>query len=132
VRWLGMITIMAMIAIIYPNVGKAADFFVYSVYRPVDLGIPGEAPQKDFYVNMGSAQGVRSGSVLEVIRRISTYDLTSQKLYKDVAFPIAKLKVIHAENDAAIARLDKFLPADSTPSISPSAVMVGDFVRLSE
>jgi hypothetical protein len=107
----------------------AADYVVYSVFKPIDLGNPGEAPQKDYYVNMGSAQGVRPGSQLEVLRRISTYDLLNQKLYKDVTFPIARLKVIHVENNAAICRLDKLLPVDKTPEPGVRAVMVGDIVQ---
>jgi len=109
---------------------NAEDFIVYSVFKPVDLGIANEAPAKDYYVNMGSAQGLRPGSTLDVLRKVASYDLSTQKLYKDVVFPFAKLKVIHVENDAAIARLDKFLPAESTPVLAPKAVMVGDIVKL--
>ena len=108
---------------------QAEDFRVYSIYKALDLGIAGETPQKDYYVNMGTAQGLRVGSVLEVQRKTPTYDLSNQKLYKDVSFPIARLKVIHAESNASIARLEKMLPADKTPVISPNAVMVGDFVN---
>jgi hypothetical protein len=111
---------------------RGAEFVVYSVYRGLDLGNPGETPLKDYFVNMGSAQGVREGMKLEVIRRVSTYDLASQKLYKDVSFPFATLKVIHVENNAAIARLDKLAPAEQTPTMSVRAIMVGDLVRPAE
>jgi hypothetical protein len=112
----------------------AADYVVYSVYKPLDLGgtAPEAAPKKDYYVNMGTAQGLHPGSSLEVIRRISTYDLLNQKLYQDVTFPIARLKVIHVESGAAICRLDKFLPADKTPEPGIRAVMVGDAVRVAQ
>lgn len=108
---------------------SADDFVVYSVYKGLDFGNPGEVPQKDFYVNMGTAQGLTKGSTLEVYRRAPTYDLSTQKLYRDAMFPIARIKVIHAENGLAIARLDQLFPADRTPVTSPSAVMVGDVVR---
>jgi hypothetical protein len=108
---------------------KSADFVVYSVYKELDMGNPGETPQKDFYVNLGSAQGVRAGSKLEVLRRLSSYDLQTEKLYKEVTFPIAHLKIIHVEPNAAIARLDKMLAADKTPAMTPRAVMIGDLVR---
>lgn len=108
---------------------QAADYVVYSVFKPVDLGVPGATPQKDYYVNMGSAQGLHAGSQLEVLRRVSTYDLLNEKLYQDVTFPIARLKVIHVENNAAICRLDKILPPDKTPETNNRAVMIGDLVR---
>jgi hypothetical protein len=106
---------------------------IYSIYRGVDLGIAGEAsPPKDFYVNMGIQHGLREGASLEVLRRVSTYDVINQQLYRDVTFPIAVLKVIHVESNASIARLERMLPIEKTPSISPRAVMVGDLIRLPE
>ncbi|OFZ82922.1 MAG: hypothetical protein A2583_16745 [Bdellovibrionales bacterium RIFOXYD1_FULL_53_11] len=120
---------LALGSIVYSAESRGADFMVYSVYRGVDLGITGEQPQKDYFVSIGSDNGVRVGAQLEVIRKVPSYDVTNQKLFRDLAFPIAKLKVIHVENNAAIARLDKMHPADSTPVISPRAVMVGDLVR---
>ncbi len=116
--------------IVHPKACRAADFVVYSVYQSLWLGDPNNIPQKDYYVNIGSGDGVRNGSLLEVVRKISTYDLLSEKLYKDMQFPIAYLKVIHVEGNAAIARLDKFMPADTTPALSNRAVMVGDIVKV--
>ena len=121
--------VTAGIVTLLPLSAPADEFIVYSVYRSIDLGNPNDPPQRDYYINMGSSQGLASGGTVEVVRRTPTYDLTSQKLYKDVAFPIARLKVIHVEANAAIARLDKMLPNEKTPAISPRAVMVGDLVR---
>lgn len=133
-RWIWMTITLALAGIILaiPESSKAADFVVYGVHKDIDYGNPGEVPQKDYYVNLGSSQGARVGSVLEVLRHAPTYDLLTQKLYKEITFPIARLKVIHAENGAAVARLEKMLPFDKTPIGAPQAVMVGDLVRLSE
>jgi len=121
--------IAAILSSLSATSALATEFVVYSVYKPLDLGGGGEAPQKDYYVNMGSAQGVRPGQQLEVQRRISSYDLVNQKLYKDVTFPIARLKVIHVENNAAICRLEKLMSADKSPEPGIRAVMVGDLVQ---
>jgi hypothetical protein len=123
--------IAATAVVAIPAAANSADFVVYSVYRGLDLGNPGEAPPpKDFYVNAGSTQGVHVGSVLEVLRKVPTYDLQTEKLYKDITFPIARIKVIHAENNASVARLEKMLPPDKSPATTPYAVMVGDLVRM--
>jgi hypothetical protein len=124
--------VAATLVVAIPNSGNTADFVVYSVYKALDLGNPDEPPQKDFYVSMGAAQGVRDGTVLEVKRKLSTYDLINEKLYRDVNFPIARLKVIHVEPYAAIARLEKMLPPEKSGAISPRAVMVGDSVSIAE
>ncbi len=122
--------LLALLLVALPSVVDAGDYFVYSIYKAIDMGSPGEVAPKDFYVNMGSGQGLQAGSTLEVLRKTATYDLNSQKLYKDVVFPIARLKVIHVEDNASIARLEKILPPETTPVISPRAVMVGDQVRI--
>ena len=102
---------------------------VYGVYRGMSLGNPGELALKDYYISMGSAQGVERGSILRVLRRLSTYDSMNAQLYQDVLFPIAEIKVIHSEKNASIARLQKMLPIEETPAISPYSIMVGDAVQ---
>ena len=129
-RFLAFVALLfASSIILFPHQGNAREFTIYNIYKELSLGNAGESPRKDYYVNMGSAQGIRVGSTLEVIRRVATYDLLSEKLYKDVAFPIAKIKVIHVESNAAIARLEQFFAEDKTPALSPRAIMVGDIVR---
>lgn len=116
---------------VFPATANSAEFFVYSVYRPLDLGNPGETPQRDYYVNMGSANGLREGATLDVMRKISTYDVLTEKLYRDLLFKVGTLKVIHVEGNAAVARLDKVLPADRVPASSQRGFMIGDVVRIS-
>jgi hypothetical protein len=118
-----------VLALAFPLPSLGAESFVYNIIRGVDLGNEGESPQRDFYVNIGSSQGVRAGDDLEVLRRMPSYDATNQKLYRDITFPVARLTVIHAEGNAAIARLDKMLPPEKVPVIEPHSVMIGDLVR---
>jgi len=113
---------------------SSGDYVVYSVYQPLNLGNQSEqgGNPKDYYMNVGLEQGVRVGSVLEVRRKISSYDLMSEQLYKDLAVPIAWVKVIHVDSMASIARLEKLLPIDNYPAVTPRAVMVGDLVRMKQ
>ena len=104
---------------------------IYGVYNALNMGNPGEISMRDFYINLGSKNGVKVGAKLDVLRKLSTHDLISRQLQKDMLFAIAELKVIHVEDNAAIARLEKVLDSDSTPVIVPRAVMVGDMVRVS-
>lgn len=108
---------------------SASDFVVYSVFRSLNLGYSNEPMDKDYYINMGAAQGLKKGATLEVLRHIPTYDLVNSQAYRDMTFPIARVKVIHVEARSAIARLEKMLPADQIPVIQPKAIMVGDYVR---
>lgn len=111
---------------------RASDFMVYSVYQGVDLGMEQQAPQKDYYVNMGANHGLRAGMRLEVYRKSPSYDLANQKLYRDVTLPVGTIKVIHVEGAAAVARLESLLPAEQAPVVLPRAVMVGDIVKIAQ
>jgi hypothetical protein len=106
------------------------EFVIYSVYQGIYMGNPGEVNSKDYYVNMGSKHGIKKGTILEVVRRSPSYNLSTQKLVRDIAFPIGLVKVIHVETDAAIARIEKFFPQESTPVSNPPAMIVGDLVRV--
>lgn len=112
-----------------PNV-LAAEPMVYGVYRALDMGEPGEVIRKDFFVSVGAKQGLSNGSKLEVYRRVPTHDLVNNQYHSDSTFPIATLRVIHVENNTAIARLESMKPLDKTPAISPLTVMAGDLVQL--
>lgn len=105
---------------------------VYSVFKGIDLGNPNEMIQRDYFINLGTNQGIKVGTVLEVARKAPSYDLTTEKLYKDLVFPFAQIKVIHAERDAAIARLEKLYPLDKTPALTPRSVVVGDLVKVTK
>jgi hypothetical protein len=131
-RALKTLPILTMISFLGGSDLQAQEHFVYSVVKGLDFGNPGEQPQRDYYVNIGTNQGVKTGDRLEVLRRVPTYDVPSQKLYRDITFPFARLKVIHSESNAAIARLDGITAPEKTPVLSPSAVMVGDLVRTSD
>ncbi len=129
----GILTgIIVLTALLLSGEVLGSDFLIYSVFRSINLGNPGETHEKDYYINMGSDHGVREGSILRVLRRVATYDLQSQQHYRDMAFSIAQIKVIHVEKMASIARLEKMLPADQTPTMTVDTLMVGDLVRVIE
>jgi hypothetical protein len=110
---------------------RADDFVVYSIYRELDMGNPGETPLKDYYLNMGSSNGLHEGSRVDVIRKFSTYDSITEKLFREVQFKVATLKVIHVESGIAVARMDKMVPFEKNPAIAIKGVMLGDSVRIS-
>ena len=87
---------------------------------------------RDVYVNMGTNQGIKTGSSLDAFRVITTVDELNQRTGRNISFKIAKLKVIHAETDLAVARVTQFLPPDATPVGSFTNVMVGDEVEVSK
>lgn len=92
----------------------------------------GEVTYKDVYVNIGSSQGVKVGTSLDVYRSQPTADELNQKHLDNVQFRIAKIKVIHAEPNVAIARVTELnSSAKGMPVALVPSVMVGDQVEIS-
>jgi hypothetical protein len=118
----------AALGLIFGSSGARAsyNFRVYSVYHPLDLGETQLAPEKEYYISMGQAQGLKRGDFLEISRRLPTYDLRQQQFYRDLVIPIAWVEVIYVDVHTSVAHLKKMLPA---PQVGVQAVMVGDEVR---
>jgi hypothetical protein len=107
-----------------------AEYTIYQVYRPIDLGESDVPPPKDVFISMGTDQGVKKGSVLDVYRKVTSFDNLTQKHMGDHLIPVGRVKVIHAEAKNAIARLDKFVSIENEPALLPQAIMIGDLVRI--
>jgi hypothetical protein len=110
----------------------AAEHSVYEVFRAVDLGESERQPPKEIFVDMGSLHGVRKGSVLDVYRKISSFNNLTEKFASDHVVPVGKLRVIHADEKTAIARMDRFVSPEQELALLPQAIMIGDLVRLAD
>src|SRR5947209_6295061 len=102
----------------------ASDYKVFGIRTDYPMA-DGQPLFRDVYVNMGTNQGIKDGSTLDAFRVVTTVDELNQKTGRNISFKIAKLKVIHAETDLAVARVTQFLPPESTPIGSFTNVMVG-------
>lgn len=87
---------------------------------------------KDYYVGLGTSQGLRVGTTLDVYRSQATADELNQKHLENISFKFARLKVIHAEGNMAVARLIEIQsPSKGAPIALIPSVMVGDRVEVS-
>lgn len=110
-----------------PSISQAAE--VFSIRT--DFALDDNATKfRDVYVNMGTDQGIKAGSQLDAFRTLTTVDEINQKTGRNISFRIAKLKVIHAEGNIAVARVVQIMPPDSTPVGTYTNVMVGDTVEV--
>ena len=94
--------------------------------------VDGQETFRDVYVNMGTDQGIKVGSMLEASRVVTTVDEINQRTGRNISFPIAKLKVIHAEGDVAVARVVEMTKPELTPNGTYTNVMVGDQVDVAK
>ncbi len=111
---------------------QAGEPTVYPVFRPIDLGETQVAPPRDIFITIGANQGVKKGTLLDVYRRISSFDNLTQKHMGDHMIPVGRLRVIHSDEGTAIARLDNLVSIEKEPALLPQAVMIGDVVRVAK
>ena len=106
-----------------------AQFQVYGIRS--DFLLDEAQPKfRDVYVNIGTTQGVKVGSMLDVFRVITPVDEINQRTAKNISFKFAKMKIIHADGDSSVARVTQFYPAENTPMSSYTNVIVGDRVEI--
>lgn len=94
------------------------------------MGFENEVIRKNYYINMGSSQGVRKDSVLDVFRIISVQNPYDNKKRVNYKVKIGELKVLHSSDDASIAMLQSY-QTEETPIFELPQFMIGDHVAIS-
>ena len=112
----------------YPIVARAKDYVIYSVVQDLPMGEENEVIKKNYYVNMGNNQGVKSGTVLDVFRVISRLDPYETKTRYNYKVKIGEVEVLHAEDDSAITSLKMINNGAKSPLFDIPALMIGDRV----
>ena len=110
---------------VYPR-----EYIIYSVTQNIPMGYENEIINKNFYVNMGTKQGLDQGTVLDVYRVISPVDPYRTKKKYNYRVKIGELKVLHTEDDAAITELSEFKPKSESIHFEIPTFMIGDHVEV--
>lgn len=93
------------------------------------MGFENEVVRKNYYINMGSSQGVKKNSVIDVFRIISIQNPYDNKKRVNYKVKIGELKVLHTTDDAAIAMVNEYEKED-VPIFELNQFMIGDHVAI--
>lgn len=120
---------LAIICLIFTtSMGMARDYIIYSISQDLPMGLENEIIKKNYYVNIGKQQGLKEGTVLDVIRTISRLDPYETKKRYNYNVNIGKLKVLHTENSSSIARMEEMLKGPDIPYLEIDSFIIGDKV----
>jgi len=108
----------------------AKDHLIYSVSEDLPMGEEKEITRRNYYVNIGAAQGVSKGTTLNVFRRISKSNPYDNKRRVNYNVPIGQLEVIHVEEGAAIGYIKTINKAIKDPIFDINNFMIGDHVSV--
>jgi len=108
---------------------SARSFVIFSMAQDLPMGHENEVVRKNYYVNIGSGQGVKKDSVLDVFRIVSVQNPYDNKKRVNYKVKIGELKVLNATDDASIAMVSEYEKED-TPIFELNQFMVGDHVSI--
>lgn len=93
------------------------------------MGTDDQVIKKNFYVNMGSQQGLKKGTRLDVFRVVSVLDPYDNRKRVNYKVKVGELKVIHTNDEAAISVVHKL--EEEVPVLELDQFIVGDHVAVS-
>lgn len=107
---------------------SANAFMIFNVSQDLPMGVEDEVIRKNFYVNLGSKQGVRKGTVLDVFRIVSVLNPYDNRRRINHKVKMGQVKVLHASDESAITTFYKF--EKDTPVFELDQFIVGDHVAV--
>ncbi len=124
-----LLTLITLLITFHAPVVSARTYMIYSVALDLPMGVDNEVLKKNFYVNLGSKQGVKKGTLLDVFRIISVLDPYDNRKRVNYRVKIGEVRVLHANDEAAITTFHKALDKDM-PVLELDSFIVGDHVAV--
>ncbi len=118
--------------IIYTATVALADSKEYSIFdvRRTFAMKDSDPIYRDYYINMGSDNGLQVGDTLSVKRHVPIIDSYKNKAQGDMIVQIAKIKVIHSQPSMSVARTIAESSYQNIPVVQFEQIMMGDRVEL--
>lgn len=123
-------TMIILAAIFASSMSFAKEIAVFDVRRPLSFENGQDLP-KDFYINAGIEVGLKVGMTVAVNRRQTLYDPFQNKSPGDLIIPVGRLRIIHVQDNIAVARLEEISGRQNLPTLEFDAIMVGDRLDMS-
>lgn len=119
-----------LVTLIFTQTTWAKSYVIFSLTQDLPMGHENEVIRKNYYINMGSGQGLKKDSLVDVFRVISVQNPYDNKKRVNYKVKIGQLKVLHSMDEASIAMLNEYESEDTTPIFELPQFMVGDHVSI--
>lgn len=118
-------------AISISKIAWAGEYQIFGIKKDFPMTNDGSDSRRDYYVSIGTKQGIKAGTFLDVIRPIQTFNSLENKPGPEIKSIIAKLKVLSADYENCIARIEDNLSIDKKATDYFIFPKVGDKVDIS-
>lgn len=119
-----------LVCLIFSQSIWARSYVIFSLAQDLSMGVENEVIRKNYYVNLGSGQGVKKDSLLDVFRIVSVQNPYDNKKRVNYKIKIGQLKVLHTSDEAAIATVSEYNKPEETPIFEIPQFMIGDHVSI--
>jgi hypothetical protein len=129
----GILTVVTFTQIINIEsaLARPKEYSVFEIRKTLPLS-ENEPVYRDYYINMGTDDGLRVGNYVSVHRHSPVIDIYRNKAQDDLIVPLAHMKVIHAQKTMSVARVVSHTNPEQIPVVQFEQVMLGDRVELVE
>lgn len=103
---------------------------IFSMAQDLPMGVEGEVIRKNYYINMGTGQGLKKDSIVDVFRILSIQNPYDNKTRVNYKIKIGELKVIHSGDTNSIAVVNKYEEKEGSPIFELNQFMIGDHVAI--
>lgn len=124
-----MKTVLLLFTLLISQKSWSRSYVIFSMSQDLAMGLDNEVIRKNYYINMGSSQGLKKDSLVDVFRIISVQNPYDNKTRVNYKVKIGKLKVIHTSEDAAIGMVTEY-EKENTPIFELPQFMIGDHVSI--
>ncbi len=121
--------LVILLSLTITQIAFARSYVIFSMAQDLSIGFDNEVIRKNYYVNLGTAQGIKKDSILDVFRIISIQNPYDNKKRVNYKVKIGELKVLHSSTDAAIAAVQSYEKED-VPIFELNQFMIGDHVAI--
>jgi len=122
--------LILLMTILFSQATFGRSYVIFSMTQDLSMGYENEVVRKNYYVNLGNGQGIKTGSILDVFRIISVQNPYDNKKRVNYRVKIGELKVLHSSDEASIATLNQYEKAEETPIFELPQFMIGDHVSI--
>ena len=124
-----LVTMLLGSLVLWQAPATAQQFVVFKVKTPFQMGgaVPDSAKLNDYYIKIGSLQGIQIGGVMNVYREREIEAEFGNFTIKTMMF-IGRMKAFDVQEKYTVGRIVE-LATYSDPHCERNAVLLGDFVQ---
>lgn len=90
-----------------------------------------EPKYTDYYINAGTANGLKKDQVVKVIRKLPVRNAQGTEDFGSIQIPVGEVRIIYTDVRSAVAREYKVFDREELPVLENQAIMIGDMIDLS-